>query len=65
MANLVKVKVETKNGCLIWHRWDLASNTGANQYYECRDCGSRYVRSDNNGDQLINYRWILRLDDHL
>ena len=58
-----KIKVETRERCLIWHRWKLVKNTGFSQYHECKDCGSRIAMQPDGGYQPINYAWVLRKTD--
>lgn len=58
-GNLVmKIKVTKGKKCLFWHRWRLAKDMGANQYFMCKDCDTRFFRSSAIGYQPVDLDWL-------
>jgi len=54
-----KIKIEPEKSCLIWHRWVLKKDTGFTIYHECKDCGARVAKQQEDGYQPIDHDWVL------
>jgi hypothetical protein len=58
-----RAKMESQDKCILWHRRELVVDTGAIQYYRCKDCSARFAYATCDGYQPIDFRWVLGLSD--
>jgi hypothetical protein len=54
----MRLFVNNKKSCLLFHKWDIVKNNGFTIYRKCKKCGARKVtQPKNSGYQPINWEW--------